>query len=35
MAIALDPSSKLPRDLNALAASIVGDATDEIPEPDG
>lgn len=31
-----DRSRKRPRDLNALAASIVGDATDETPdsEPD-
>jgi hypothetical protein len=27
-----DRSRKRPRDLNALAASIVGDATDETPE---
>lgn len=28
-----DRSSKRPRDLNALAASIVNDATDENPDP--
>jgi hypothetical protein len=27
-------SRKRPRDLNSLAASIVGDATDETPEPE-
>jgi hypothetical protein len=27
-------SRKRPRDLNSLAASIVGDATDENPEPE-
>jgi len=27
-------SSKRPRDLNSLAASIVDDATDEAPEPE-
>lgn len=29
-----DRSRKRPRDLNALAASIVGDATDETPAPE-
>lgn len=29
-----DRSRKRPRDLNALAASIVNDATDEAPEPE-
>jgi hypothetical protein len=29
-----DRSRKSPRDLNALAASIVNDATDETPEPE-
>lgn len=29
-----DRSSKRPRDLNALAASIVNDATEETPEPE-
>ncbi|MDT7719426.1 MAG: hypothetical protein QOE94_437 [Mycobacterium sp.] len=29
-----DRSRKRPRDLNSLAASIVGDATDETPEPE-
>jgi hypothetical protein len=29
-----DRSRKRPRDLNALAASIVGDATDETPTPE-
>jgi hypothetical protein len=29
-----DRSRKRPRDLNALAASIVNDATDETPEPE-
>jgi hypothetical protein len=29
-----DRSCNRPRDLNALAASIVGDATDENPEPE-
>ena len=27
-------SGKRPRDLNSLAASLVGDATDEAPEPE-
>jgi hypothetical protein len=29
-----DRSRKRPRDLNALAASIVGDATNETPQPE-
>jgi hypothetical protein len=29
-----DRSRKRPRDLNSLAASIVGDATDENPQPE-
>ena len=29
-----DRSRKRPRDLNSLAASIVGDATSETPEPE-
>jgi hypothetical protein len=29
-----DRSRKRPRDLNSLAASIVGDATDETPQPE-
>ncbi|MFZ1177092.1 MAG: hypothetical protein WAO15_12675 [Mycobacterium sp.] len=29
-----DRSRKRPRDLNSLAASIVGEATDETPEPE-